>query len=350
MSIFSSIETIFTVLNTNKEFFVFLLLINSLFLYFFEKISSYINITDKPDNIRKFEKNNTPLLGGVLIFINITILTLYTVVYYSDNSINTLFKNFRELYSFYITSAFIFMIGVYDDKYSLKPNTKFIYLSIILLTALLIDNNLSLEVLKVDFLSRSIPLYDVSIFFTLFCLLLFINALNMFDGINLQVGIYVLLLLLFFLLNKILVFLCLCLLLPIFIFLILNYKGKSYLGDNGSLLLAYILGYICIKSYNQNIISDIDTIFVIMMIPGLDMLRLFISRIMQGKNAFHPDLNHIHHIFQKLYGSKSVVIIQLLISIPAFTYLFVYKSIFTIIIGVLIYLIMIYFVKLKIVN
>ncbi len=332
---------------TNIEFFFFIIVINALFFLFFKKISNVLKIYDKPDNIRKFQLNKTPLLGGVLFFINISLITIYSFSPFEGTSFNNLYNNYRELYSLFITSMFIFFIGVYDDKYSLKPNTKFIYLSIVVLSALLLDDNLSITSLNVEFINRSIPLYNFSIFFTLFCFLLFINALNMFDGINLQVGFYTLFLLVIFIIFDTSVFLCLSLIFPMLIFLILNSKGKTFLGDNGSLLLAYVIGYIFIKSYNQNIISDIDTIFVLMMIPGIDMLRLFITRILQGKNAFHPDLNHIHHIFTKSYGNNSLILIQFLIMVPALVYLFVYKNIFTIIIGILIYLIMIYFGNLK---
>ncbi len=335
--------------NTKMEifFFIFLLLFNALFFLYFNRISNFLQINDKPDNVRKFQDSPVPLMGGLLLFINITFITIYALIDFIFPKTNNLFLNYRELYSFYITSTLIFLVGIYDDKYTLKPNTKFIYLSLILLAALFIDNDMSLKTIHIDFLNRSIPLYNFSIFFTVLCFLLFINAVNMFDGINLQVGIYVFLILLFFIINKISVFLCLGLMFPIIIFLILNFKGRTFLGDSGSLFIAYILGYIFIKSYNNNQIKDIETIFVMMMIPGLDMLRLFITRITQGKNAFHPDTNHIHHRFIEYYGHKSVIIIQFLIVIPAIAYLFVNKSIFIIIFGIFVYFFMIYFAKLK---
>ncbi len=336
--------------NTDIFFFIFLLLFNIIFFIYFNKISTFLKLNDIADNVRKFQESPIPLIGGVLLFINITFISAYALTDLITPKSNNLFLNYRELYSFYITSTLIFLVGIYDDKYTLKPNTKFIYLFIILLMALLIDNNMTLKNIYVDYLNRSIPLYNFSIFFTILCFLLFINAVNMFDGINMQVGIYVFLILLFFIISKISVFLCVGLMFPIIVFLILNFKGRTFLGDNGSLLIAYVLGYIFIKSYNDNQIKDIETIFVIMMIPGLDMLRLFFTRIMQGKNAFHPDTNHIHHRFTKFYGKKSVFIIQFLIVMPAIAYLFVNKSILIIIIGIFVYFFMIYFAKTKIIN
>ena len=66
----------------------------------------------------------------------------------------------------------------------------------------------------------------------------------MFDGINLQtsLGIIGLLVLLQFYLNAIDPILLTIILYLIFFFD--NYKSKIYLGDSGTLLLAFILGYI----------------------------------------------------------------------------------------------------------
>jgi hypothetical protein len=48
------------------------------------------------------------------------------------------------------------------------------------------------------------------------------------------------------------------------------------------------------------------------MVPGLDMLRLFIQRLSKFNNPFKPDRNHIHHYFSnKLEFSIIVVRITL---------------------------------------
>jgi hypothetical protein len=36
-----------------------------------------------------------------------------------------------------------------------------------------------------------------------------------------------------------------------------------------------------------------------MLVPGLDLFRLFFERIIKGKNPFFPDRNHIHHLLLK---------------------------------------------------
>ena len=43
-----------------------------------------------------------------------------------------------------------------------------------------------------------------------------------------------------------------------------------------------------------------------MCIPGLDMFRLFLFRIMKGQNPFKADNNHIHHILLEIFKDKTL--------------------------------------------
>ena len=140
----------------------------------------------------------------------------------------------------------------------------------------------------------------------------------MFDGINLQVGFYSLIVILFFILNKIFFHLSFFLLFPIVTFLYLNFCNKTFLGDSGTYILGFIISYIIIKQYNYSSQKiSIEEIFTLMMIPGIDMLRLFIQRLSKLNNPFVADRNHIHHLLQQNLEPKYVFcIIQLLIFLP----------------------------------
>jgi UDP-GlcNAc:undecaprenyl-phosphate GlcNAc-1-phosphate transferase len=73
------------------------------------------------------------------------------------------------------------------------------------------------------------------------------------------------------------------------------------------------------------------------MVPGLDMLRLFIQRLSKFNNPFKPDRNHIHHYFSnKLEFKYSFLIIQILILIPII--LMPFSQIFSLIIGIFLYI------------
>ena len=322
----------------NFIFIICIIIFNLIVIKSIRGLSGYINLFDRPDNIRKNHKKDTLLLGGVIIAFNISLFTLlhiFSFLLYGSEA--TIISSNRDLFSFYITAIIIFFIGLYDDKYQLAPIKKFFMVLFFIIVALLVDQSLVVNELRVDFLNKTIQLNNLSILFTALCIMLFLNALNMFDGINLQVGSYSLILLIYFLINNIAPLFSLVMIISILAFLYLNLKDISFLGDNGSLLLGYIFSYMFIKYYNIGSIKDIETIFILMFIPGIDMLRLFIMRIYSGKNPFYPDTNHLHHICSKLFKEKAFIIIQLLIIIPILSYIFLFKHISTIIISILIY-------------
>ena len=169
----------------------------------------------------------------------------------------------------------------------------------------------------ISFLDKKILLGEFSIFITIFCYLLFINAFNMLDGINLSAGIYSLLLFVFlYLQQNNIIFIVL--ITSLIFFLIKNYQNKLFLGNNGSTLLGFILSYFFIDLNRSKFIS-VEEIFLVMMIPGLDMLRLYIKRIYHKKNPFKADLDHLHHILLKKFNyDKAIIYLLLILFIPIF--------------------------------
>ena len=52
-----------------------------------------------------------------------------------------------------------------------------------------------------------------------------------------------------------------------------------FLGDSGTILLGFVISYFFIKSYNLGFKIYSDEIFLIMMIPGFELVRLAIQEI-----------------------------------------------------------------------
>jgi UDP-GlcNAc:undecaprenyl-phosphate GlcNAc-1-phosphate transferase len=141
----------------------------------------------------------------------------------------------------------------------------------------------------------------------------------MFDGINLQsitYSIFIFLILIFstkFYLLSIVIIICL------FFLLILNYKNKIFLGDSGVYVLAGIISYIIIYEHNSdNIFFSVDTIFIIMMLPGFDFIKLFIQRIVNGKHPFIGDKKHLHHLLANKFKLINVYFIILFLYVLPF--------------------------------
>ena len=178
----------------------------------------------------------------------------------------------------------------------------------------MLNPDLTIRAFYFSFLQQDISLdKDLALFFTTFSILVFINALNMFDGKNLQIGIYCTIFILLIILRNpnIILFL---ILLSIIIFLSQNYNGKIFMGNNGTHLLGYILSFLIIKTYNSDeVFMFADEIFILMMLPGIDLIRLFFKRIRKKQNPFKGDLDHIHHILSLRFKNYLVQIILFLL-------------------------------------
>jgi UDP-GlcNAc:undecaprenyl-phosphate GlcNAc-1-phosphate transferase len=264
----------------------------------------------------------TPLLGGLIIYVNFFLLFLIGLF---DGTVisNFLFTNTLEYCFFFLIGSSFFLLGAIDDKYRINANLKLILMGLLVFAAIFFDNKLIIQELRFSFYSESLSLKKFSLFFSIICFLLFINSLNMLDGINGQVGTYSIVLFVILLLNLKFTLLIFVFILSITFFLYLNFKNKSFLGDSGTLFLGYIISYLFIKTYNANIIKYSEEIFLIMSITGYELLRLAIFRILKKKHPFSADRNHIHHIFiKKISFLKTFFLIQMLLLFPYLLFLF----------------------------
>jgi UDP-GlcNAc:undecaprenyl-phosphate GlcNAc-1-phosphate transferase len=110
---------------------------------------------------------------------------------------------------------------------------------------------------------------------------------------------------------------------PLLFFILLNFNGFAFMGNSGSFIISFLIGYILLKNYNSYIDPrfSADQILLLLLYPVLDMLRLFFYRISKGKNPFLADRRHIHHVFLKKFTEKKTVfLIFLSYSIPNLLY------------------------------
>jgi UDP-GlcNAc:undecaprenyl-phosphate GlcNAc-1-phosphate transferase len=291
--------------------FTFLLLFNFLFIKYFKNISRIINLFDLPNKKRKIHKKKVACIGGVLVFSNITIFFLFYLFNIISFKNNNLFLSKVDFINFYIFISLFFLIGLYDDKFYLNPNIKFFLFFILIYLLLKFNGELVLDNLTFSFYDKVINIHKISIIFTILCFLLFINAFNMFDGINLQSSLYSIFLFLVFIYKGIFVDISLVLIFSLIFFLYLNFRNKCFLGDNGTLMISFILGFLFIKSANTYNIFFADQIFLFMFLPGLDLLRLAVGRILDKKHPFEGDRNHIHHILIRKMGLEKTLLTTL---------------------------------------
>jgi UDP-GlcNAc:undecaprenyl-phosphate GlcNAc-1-phosphate transferase len=193
----------------------------------------------------------------------------------------------------------IFIIGILDDKFSLNHYLKLFLTAIIIYAFIYFDPEIKIAKLIFEYKNLSVNLGKFSIFFTILSIMLFLNAANMFDGINLQSSIFFTFCLTILMFKNINNFYILFLFIPLIFIIYYNYYGKIFLGNSGVLVLSFFLSTLFIKNYNQSDTFVCDEIFLIMLVPGIDMFRLFLERLYNKKNPFKADNNHIHHLLIK---------------------------------------------------
>ncbi len=259
-----------------------------------QNLSNFINTYDKPDGKLKKHSIKTPLLGGVIFFINFLFFLFFEFLFLE------VFKDFnkRELFSlFFIVSSFFFL-GLYDDKFKMSTYTRIVLALTICFITITLNNKLIISSFQISFYENQIFLENLKVIFTIFSFVAFIHACNMLDGINLQLTLfYIFLTIYLFLITSVFIHVYLFIIISLFSILLLNFKKKLFLGDSGAYCIACILGYFIVIEHNvYKNIEFADEIFLIMILPGFELIRLTILRSTRGQNIFEGDLDHLHHI------------------------------------------------------
>jgi len=288
-------------------YYIFLLLVlfNLILLNKFDLLTKFINVYDIPDSFRKRHKKSTPVVGGLIIYINLIFILLidfYLTQFFLPN-----FFNLFEFLSFFLIFSFFFILGFYDDKYQLSASLKLIISTSLLFVLLILNNQLVLNNLFFSTFEFNISLAEYSLIITVISILLFQNSINMFDGSNLQFANFSFICILFFLIKSNFNPFFLFLAIPFIFYWYLNKNEYSFLGDGGALSLSFFFSIFFIKFYKTNLVNNSEDIVVLMLVPGFDLFRLFVFRILNKKNPFSADENHVHHILFRIFKNNGIV-------------------------------------------
>jgi len=322
-------------------FFLLLISLNIFFVSFYNLYSRYFNIVDRPDKIRKLHKSETKVLGGTIILLNIILFFIYFYLF-DNNYLISIFNEKKDFFVFLISLILIYFVGIYDDKLNMPALNKTVMLILIITLSLYLNKNIILDI-NLSFY-RDISILKFSLFFSIFAYIVFMNAFNMLDGINLQTGIYSLFILSYLIFKGLDLVFGITIILGILSYLKLNFENKIFLGDNGALILSYIFAYFFIDLYNEKKIVFSDEILLILLIPGLEIIRLSIKRIISNKSILLPDRRHIHHLIlvdKKFY--LSVTIIQIILVFPYLLSLMIKNNAYSICISTLLYISIIFY-------
>ena len=321
--------------------YLFLIFVNCIFLLFFNFIEKQVNIFDLP-NEKKIHSKKISLLGGIIFVLNISIYLLY-LASFSLSSLDNIFgfsSNISNIV-FILSIYCLFFVGLIDDKKNLSVRIRILLLVLVISINLFVTPEINISIIKLSF-SESFSIYSYSYIWTMLCFLLFINAFNFFDGINLQISGLIFAICTFFLIKNIFINFILVILIANIFFIYLNYKTKTFLGNSGSFFLPFMFGALFISAYNNNSNITSDEIVILMLIPGIDLLRLFFQRILSGSNPLKGDREHIHHYLLKKHSQFNAALInQFLIWMPFLVFQFFGYFYLTVIMQVTFYILVI---------
>ena len=279
------------------------------------RTANKMDLYDTQDE-RKVHKGNVPRLGGVS-FVPAILFSLMMVIaamsIYSPFNITFSYGSITEVMLVISGCLILYLVGVVDDIIGVTYKYKFIaqiMAAILLCISGLWINNLH-GIFGIHALS---PWLGVPL--TLVLIVLIINSVNLIDGIDgLASGLCIMgtaaysIVFLYKGLN-IYLLLAAAMLGVLIIFYIYNTLGKpgvlkTFMGDTGSLTMGYLLSFFAIKltTIESTMLGSLDdgTYFVyafsVLLIPVMDVFRVFFARIREGFGPFYPDKRHIHHKF-----------------------------------------------------
>jgi len=90
----------------------------------------------------------------------------------------------------------------------------------------------------------------------------------------------------------------------------LYFRGKILLGDSGSQTLGFLLAIMAIFSG-----AKIATTLLFLLLPLVDVIFSIWRRWKTGKNIFHGDIDHLHHLLKRKISEKIAVLVLLFLSL-----------------------------------
>lgn len=278
----------------------------------FINISFQLDFTDKPTERKKHEKN-TPLVGGICMYISFSIMYLiFSYKYKIEKSIYIL-----------LVATLILLIGLVDDYYKSRKKEFPIMPRVIvqILSASLIFS------IGIVFKGFTNPINGKFIFFHpiiqyiftitwIFGLTTVINWSDGMDGIAGSIASISSITLFFVSLVKVQLdsaITAIILLGSILGFLKFNkYPAKVFMGDSGANFLGFILSIIALEgSFKQATLISVIIPFIILGIPIFDNIFVIIKRFINGKEIYKADRSQIHYRLQKRGLNKKQIFIYI---------------------------------------
>ena len=305
-------------------------------------VSRKKKLYDIPDE-RKVHNRPIPRLGGITFFPVLLMSFCLTIGIWMQMNLYGGLPNVHIFIARFILLAVgmmtLYLIGVADDLLGVSYKAKFmVQIACALLFPL---SGLWIHDLSGLFWLHEIPAW-IGIPLTVFIVVYITNAINLIDGVDgLASGLCSIALFTLGMASIIKAQYLFCMisfgmlgvLLPFWFYNVFGNadKGKKiFMGDTGSLTLGYLLSFLLIY------MGSLDKMgfprgmllmgFSTMIIPLMDIPRVMLARIREGRNPFTPDKNHIHHKLMRA-GMKPFWTMVTLLAVTVFLIAFTVISV-----------------------
>lgn len=311
-------------------------------------ISFRRRLFDVPDE-RKIHQGVVPRLGGIafmpaiiLALSSVTALDLVILERAGTEVVSISFGADVVPLCFGLCALMsLYLVGIADDLIGVKYRAKFVVQ--IFAAFLLVTSGMT-----IDNLYGFLGLYElsssVSVPLTVLVIVLIINAVNLIDGIDglasglstIACGFYVALFYSTYTYTYAMIGLAaMGTLIPFFYYNVFGnarFGRKIFMGDTGALTTGLVLSLLAIKTLKlipeneENTVSPAILAFSPLVVPCLDVVRVFFHRLSRGHSPFQPGRTHIHHKFLALGMRQRYAMLTIMLLSAGFVTLNVWLS------------------------
>lgn len=281
-------------------------------------IARRYGIVDNP-SARKLQRRPVPVMGGGAVFIGLLAATI----------VGLFFLPGERILKLTALLTVVFVIGVWDDIKDISAEFRFL-VELVLVWAMILLLGIQINDFHGFLGIHELP-EAVSVPFSLIAGVGIINAINLIDGVDGYCSTFGMMAcsvfaIVFWKVGAIpllaLSLITIGALLPFFFHNVFGKTSKMFLGDGGSLMLGMVLTFFTFitltagapvsVAFEDTGLSLPALCLAVLAVPVFDTLKVMTIRLYKRQSPFHPDKNHLHHLYIEMnysHMSTSAIIV-----------------------------------------
>ncbi|MBI5971806.1 UDP-GlcNAc:undecaprenyl-phosphate/decaprenyl-phosphate GlcNAc-1-phosphate transferase [Staphylococcus caledonicus] len=265
------------------------------------KVSIKLDLVDRP-NYRKIHTKPVSVLGGTVILLS------FLIGIWLGHPIE------REVRPLVIGAIVMYLVGLIDDIYDLKPILKL--LGQIVAASIVVFYDITIDFISFP-MGPTIHFGIFSIPITIIWIVAITNAINLIDGLDglasgvSAIGLITIAFIAILQANVFIIMICSVLIGSLLGFLCFNFHpAKIFLGDSGALMIGFIIGFLSLLGFKNITFISLFFPIVILAVPFIDTLFAMIRRMKNKQHIMQADKSHLHHRLLALgYSHRQTVLL-----------------------------------------